>query len=67
MKNAKIDSNDLLDAIRGNVGDDAYHQVWLAVADLICGAKHCTNKARYSSGYCGLCDLTLNKGGGERQ
>jgi hypothetical protein len=67
MKNAKINSNDLLDKLRGGLDSDAYHLVWMAIADLICGAKTCGNKARYSSGYCGICDLILNQGKGKRR
>jgi len=67
MKNAKIDSNVLLERIALKLESEAYHQVWMVIADMICGAKTCTNEARYSSGYCGLCDLTLNEGKGERK
>lgn len=32
-----------------------------------CRNRQCTNEARYSSGYCGLCDIAFNDGKGERQ
>lgn len=67
MKNAKIDSNKLLESIQGKLSEDAYHVVWEAIMDIVCGADKCSNAARYSSGYCGICDLTLNDGKGERR
>jgi hypothetical protein len=66
MKTAKIDSNKLLDSLRGKLDDNSYDIVWQAMFDMVCGAKECTNAARYSSGYCSLCDLTLNEGKGVR-
>jgi hypothetical protein len=67
MKNAKIDSNKLLEKLQGKLSEHSYHLVWEAVIDMICGAHTCVNTARCTSGYCGICDLTLNDGKGERR
>ena len=32
-----------------------------------CKAEGCRNQGRYSSGYCGVCDIEFNNGKGERQ
>ena len=33
---------------------------------LECKSEPCTNEARYSSGYCGICDIQFNDGAGKR-
>jgi len=36
------------------------------IRSLECGHGPCGNEARYSSGYCGICDIEFNDGKGKR-
>lgn len=38
-----------------------------AIIALTCKARSCENEARYTSGYCGICDILHNQGNGERR
>lgn len=40
--------------------------LWKVLEETICSNPTCENDARYSSGYCGICDIQFNEGNGER-
>lgn len=65
-KDPKVNADKLLRKLYEVLPNEYHGTVFIEVLKMVCAARDCVNEARYSSGYCGLCDLTVNDGKGVR-